>query len=135
MNQKENACFRNTMHQIQKPVNQIQIEIESSTGACTSTRTRLVTVEFAKNMEHGDETNEAETHHENHRRRNLQTRCIVSVESQHVVPSAGASCGRGGAGSVSTCWAATTHTGCSGSGAAWCHDTWSCRGTGRCRLR
>jgi len=69
-------------------------------------------------MKRGDETDEAETHNQNHRRRNLQTRCIISVESQHVASSARSTSDAGGA--VSGGETATTHAGCGSSGAAWC---------------
>lgn len=123
--------FQNIKHEIQKPLHQLQNrETKSSCGTSGGS----VAIEFTKNMQSGDEANETETHNKNNRWRYLQSRSIVGVESQHVISAAGSSRGRARAGGVSTAEAATAHSGCSGSGAAWSHDTRSCCGSGGCGL-
>jgi len=79
-------------------------------------------VEFAEDMERGDEADEAEAHHQNHRRRNLQPRSIVCVEPQHVAASTAADTG---AGAVSTGKTATAHAGGGSSRTAGSRDSWS----------
>lgn len=81
-------------------------------------------------MKRGDETDEAETHNQHHRRRYLQSGSIVRVESQHVVASTRSTSDTGGA--VSGGDTATAHAGGCGSGAAGCDDASSASGTGGC---
>nr|DAD26135.1 TPA_asm: hypothetical protein HUJ06_027602 [Nelumbo nucifera] len=69
--------------------------LESSSG------TRSVAVELTKDVESGDEADEAEAHHEDDGGSYLQARGVVSIEPQHVA-SAPASAKPAGAASRST---------------------------------
>jgi len=56
--------------------------VESYAGAGS------IAVELAEHVQRGDEADEAEAHHEHHRRRDLEARSVVGVEPQHVASSA-----------------------------------------------
>ena len=66
-------------------------------------------------MERGDEADEAEAHHEHHRRRNLQPRGVVRVEPQHVAAVAS----NAGAGRVVSVTETTAAHAGSGDGRIW----------------
>ncbi len=46
---------------------------------------RLVMIELPNNMKRRDKADEAEAHNQDDSGRDLQTRCIVCIESQHIV--------------------------------------------------
>ncbi len=56
-----------------------------SSNCSKSYTTRLVVVELANDMKRRDKADEAEAHNQHNRGTDLQTRCIVCVEAQHVV--------------------------------------------------
>ncbi len=56
-----------------------------TSNSSKSYTTRLVVVELANDMERRDKADEAEAHNQHNRGTDLQTRCIVCVEAQHVV--------------------------------------------------
>lgn len=97
---------------------------------------RFVAVEFPEHVEGRDEADEAEAHHKHHRRRYLQPRCVVRVESQHVASAAAS--GAGGwvvPADPSSAETAAAHAGGGGSGSAGSHDSRSRGRGGRCGLR
>ena len=54
-----------------------------------SAGTRFVAVEFAEDVEGGDEADEAETHDEDHGGADLQPRSVIRVEPKHVASASG----------------------------------------------
>ena len=95
----------------------------------------FVAVELAEHVEGGHESDEAEAHHEHHRRRYLQPRRVVRVETEHVACAAASHA----AGAVSSAGAAThataAHAGGCGGRAAGSHDSRPRCAGGGCGLR
>jgi len=98
--------------------------VESYAGAGS------IAVELAEHVQSGDETDEAEAHHEHHRRRDLEAGSVVGVEPQHVASSC-AGTASDGSGAATGSETATAHPGGGGSGATGSHHARSRGGSGR----
>ena len=98
-------------------------------------RAGSVAVQLAEDVEGGDEADEAEAHHEHHRRRDLQAGSVIGVEPKHVARGAGAASDSAGAASAASGDAAAAHAGGGRGGAAGSHDSRPRGGRGGCGLR
>ena len=108
-------------------------------------RAGSVAVQLAEDVEGGDEADEAEAHHEHHRRRDLQAGSVIGVEPKHVARGAGAASDSAGAASAASDSAgaasaasgdaAAAHAGGGRGGAAGSHDSRPRGGRGGCGLR
>lgn len=97
---------------------------------------RSITVELTEHVKSGDEADEAEAHHEHHRRRDLEAGSVVGVKPQHVASGAGSTPNSGGAvSSGSSADTTASHAGGGSSGSAGSHDSRSRGGGGCCGLR